>query len=61
MVTIHGKTSKNEKEMGQYMSSKDVIQNSFGLVLREHLDVSLCSENTCYVRPLFCGRRDGPR
>ena len=47
--------------MRQYedMSLKDVIQNSFDLVLRELLGVCLCSETTCHVRPLLCGRRGG--
>ena len=47
VVTIYGEISQNEKKVRQYMSLKDVIQNNFGLVLRELLDVSLYSETTC--------------
>ena len=61
MVTIHGKMSQNEKKMREYKSLKDVLQNSFGLVLRELLDVSLYLETTHNVRPLFCGRISGLR
>ena len=58
MVTIHGKISQKEKK---YMLLKHVIQNNFGLVLRELMEVSLYSETTCHVRPLFCGRMGGLR
>ena len=61
MVTIHGKISQKEKKIRQYMLLKHVIQNTFGLVLRELMEVSLYSETTCHVRPLFCGRKDGLR
>ena len=47
--------------MRQYMSLKYVIQNIFGLLLRELLDVSLYSKITSHVRPLFFSRRGGLR
>ena len=53
--------SQNEKKIKQYTPLKDIVTNSFGLLLRELLDVTLCSETTCHVRPLFCGRRGGLR
>ena len=53
VATIHGKRSQNEKKMRQYVSLKDVIQNSFGLACRELWDVSLYSDTTCRVRLLW--------
>ena len=57
VVTIHDKISQNQKKMGQYMPLKDIILNTLGSVLSELLDGSICSEETCHVRPLFCGKR----
>ena len=59
LINIYRKMSQNENNMRQYISLKDVILNIFGLVLRGLVDVSLCSETTCHVRPLFYGRRGG--
>ena len=36
------KISQNEKKIRQYTPLKDTVLSSFGLLLRELLDMSLC-------------------